>query len=160
MAIRYLASLLLIFAFARPRVGSSLWKTVRTPWVVGRGVILAICSLTLGYALRLMPVGETISIMYLFPILVMLLAIPLLREQVSRVGWSLAILGFLGVLMILRPEGGLDSVGVTLALLNAWLAAIFHLITRVLTKQNQIFPSCFMPPWLARFASDWQQYQA
>ena len=55
-----------------------------------------------------MPVGETISIMYLFPILVMLLAIPLLREQVSRVGWSLAILGFLGVLMILKPGGGLD----------------------------------------------------
>ena len=81
-----------------------------------------------------MPVGETISIMYLFPILVMLLAIPLLREQVSRFGWSLAILGFLGVLMILRPGGGLDSVGVVLALLNAGLAAVFHLITRVLTK--------------------------
>ena len=131
---RYLASLLLLFVFAWPRVGNTLWQTVRTPWVIGRGVILAICSLTLGYALRLMPVGETISIMYLFPILVMLLAIPLLREQVSRVGWSLAILGFLGVLMILRPGGGLDAVGVVLALLNAGLAAVFHLITRVLTK--------------------------
>ena len=134
LAVRYLASLLLLFVFAWPRVGNSLWKTVRTPWVIGRGVILAVCSLTLGYALRLMPVGETISIMYLFPILVMLLAIPLLREKVSRVGWLLAILGFLGVLMILRPGGGLDSVGVVLALLNAGLAAVFHLITRVLTK--------------------------
>ena len=57
-----------------------------------------------------------------------------IAEQVSRVGWSLAILGFLGVLMILRPGGGLDSVGVVLALLNAGLAAVFHLITRVLTK--------------------------
>ena len=81
-----------------------------------------------------MPVGETISIVYLFPILVMLLAIPLLREQVSRVGWSLAILGFLGVLMILRPRRGLDSARIVLALLNAGLAAVFHLITRVLTK--------------------------
>ena len=91
VAVRYLASLLLLFVFAWPRGGNSLWKTVRTPWVIGRGVILAICSLTLGYALRLMPVGETISIMYLFPILVMLLAIPLLRERVSRIGWLLAI---------------------------------------------------------------------
>ena len=38
-----------------------------------------------------MTVGETISIMYLFPILVILLAIPLLREQVSCIGWLLAI---------------------------------------------------------------------
>ena len=134
VAICYLANLLLLFAFAWPRVRSSLWKTVRTRRIISRGVILVLCSLTLGYVLRLMPVGETISIMYLFPILVMLLAIPLLREQVSRIGWLLAILGFLGVLMIFRPGGGLDSVGVVLALLNAGLAAVFHLITRVLTK--------------------------
>ena len=36
--------------------------------------------------------------------------------------------------MILRPGGELDSVGVVLALLNAGLVAVFHLITRVLTK--------------------------
>ena len=78
VAICYLANLLLPFAFAWPRVRSSLWKTVRTRRIISRRVILALCSLTLGYALRLMPVGETISIMYLFPILVMLLAIPLL----------------------------------------------------------------------------------
>ena len=36
--------------------------------------------------------------------------------------------------MLLRPAGGLDSVGVVFALLNAGLAAVFHLITRVLTK--------------------------
>ena len=36
--------------------------------------------------------------------------------------------------MLLRPAGELDSVGVVLALLNAGLAAVFHLITRVLIK--------------------------
>ena len=36
--------------------------------------------------------------------------------------------------MLLRPAGGLDSVGVVLALLNAGLAAVFHLITRILIK--------------------------
>ena len=94
VAVRYLASLLLLFVFAWPRVGNSLWKTVRTPWVIGRGVILAICSLTLGYAQCLMPVGETISIMYLFQSWSCCWQVPLLREQVSRVGWLLAILDF------------------------------------------------------------------
>ncbi len=142
------------FVFAWPRVGNSLLKkTVRTPWVIGRGVILALCSLTLGYAcvLRLMPAlwekpfrlcicFQSWSCCWQFPF-------RLYREQVSRVGWSLAILGFLGVLMILRPGGGLDSVGVVLALLNAGLAAVFHLITRN-SYQNRIksFPlvSCHL----------------
>ena len=91
VAVSYLASLLLLFAFAWPRVGNSFWRTVRTRWVIGRGVILAICCLTMGHALRLKTVGETISIIYLFQILVVLLAIPLLREQVSRISWLLAI---------------------------------------------------------------------
>ena len=82
VAVRYLASLLLLFALAWPRVGSSLWKTVRTRRIISCGVILALCSLTLGYVLRLMPVGETISIIYLFQILVMLLAIPLLLSLI------------------------------------------------------------------------------
>ena len=36
--------------------------------------------------------------------------------------------------MVARPGGGLDTLGVTFALLTAILAAIFHLMTRVLSK--------------------------
>ena len=36
VAVRYLPSLLLLSVFAWPRVGNSLWKTVRTPWVIDR----------------------------------------------------------------------------------------------------------------------------
>ena len=36
--------------------------------------------------------------------------------------------------MVARPGGGLDTLGVTFALLTAILTAIFHLMTRVLSK--------------------------
>ena len=36
--------------------------------------------------------------------------------------------------MVARPGGGLDTLGVAFALLTAILAAIFHLMTRVLSK--------------------------
>ena len=85
-------------------------------------------SLLIGHALRLMPVGETISILYLFPIIVMILAIPLMGEQVSAINWGFAVLGFAGVLMVARPGGGLDTLGIAFALLTAILAAIFHLM--------------------------------
>ncbi len=134
MAIRSVVGLLLILAFFWPRMGRTLWQTKRPRLVLCRGLVLVLGSLLIGHALRLMPVGETISILYSFPILVMVLAIPLMGEQVSPINWSFAVLGFIGVLMVARPGGGLDTLGVTFALLTAILAAIFHLMTRVLSK--------------------------
>ena len=134
MAIRSVVGLLLIFAFFWPRMGRTLWQIKRPRLVLCRGLVLVLGSLLIGHALRLMPVGETISILYSFPILVMILAIPLMGEQVSAINWGFAVLGFIGVLMVARPGAGLDTLGVTFALLTAILAAIFHLMTRVLSK--------------------------
>ena len=133
MAIRSVAGLLLILAFFWPRMGRTLWQIKRPRLVLCRGLVLVLGSLLIGHALRLMPVGETISILYSFPILVMILAIPLMGEQVSAINWGFAVLGFTGVLMVARPGGGLDTLGVTFDLLTAKLAAIFHLMTRVIS---------------------------
>ena len=134
MAIRYLVSLMLILTFLWPVMGRTLWQTRRTRWVLLRGLILVLASLMIGHALRLMPVGETISILYSFPILVMILSIPLMKEKLSLFNWGCAVFGFAGVLIIVRPGGGLDTLGVTFALLTAILTAIFHLMTRVLSQ--------------------------
>ena len=136
MAIRYLVSLMLILTFFWPVMGRTLWQTRRTRWVLLRGLILVLASLMIGHALRLMPVGETISILYSFPILVMILSIPLMKEKLSLFNWGCAVFGFAGVLIIVRPGGGLDTLGVTFALLTAILTAIFHLMTRVLSHKE------------------------
>ena len=134
MAIRSVVGLLLILAFFWPRMGRTLWQIKRPRLVLCRGLVLVLGSLLIGHALRLMPVGETISILYSFPILVMILTIPLMGEQVSAINWGFAVLGFTGVWMVARPGGGLDALGVTFALMTAILTAIFHLMTRVLSK--------------------------
>ena len=134
VAVRYLASLILLAVFVWPRMRSRLWKTERTGLVLLRGCTLALASLTMGLALRLMPVGETIAIMYVSPFAVMAIAVPLLGEKVAPVGWFFAILGFCGVLLIMRPGGGLDPVGVLWALLNAACATAYHLLTPVLLR--------------------------
>ena len=128
-------------------MGRTLWQIKRPRLVLCRGLVLVLGSLLIGHALRLMPVGETISILYSFPILVMILAIPLMGEQVSAINWGFAVLGFIGVLMVARPGGGLDTLGVTFALLTAILAAIFHLMTRVLERKIAPVtqsPSCYV----------------
>ena len=143
VAVRYLASLALLLAVLGPRLRAALWRTDRTWLVLARGGVLCLASLTMGLAFQVMPVGETIAIMYLSPIAVMLLAIPLLGERVSPFGWGLAMLGFSGVLLILRPGAGLDPVGVLFALANAGCATAFHLLSRILSRTETAIAMLF-----------------
>lgn len=49
------------------------------------------------------PLADATAISFLNPVFAMMLAIPLLREQVGRVRWSAAILALIGALILLRP---------------------------------------------------------
>ena len=132
--LRYLVNLSVLVVALTPQNGRALWRTRRTGLVVLRSVCLAAASLTMGIALRYMPVGETVAIIYLAPILVMIGASWLLGEKVSLAGWLGAALGFAGVVLIMRPGAGLDPVGVGFALVNAVLGAAYHLLSRVLAR--------------------------
>lgn len=131
---RYLVSLVLLTGFAYPRVGPALWATQRTGLVLVRAGILTVASLTMAFAVKVMPVAETVSIIYLSPFVVMILAVLFFGETVRPPGWLAAVTGFAGVLLIMRPGSGLDPVGVVLALINAMMAASYQLMTRRLSS--------------------------
>lgn len=133
-AVRYVVGLLILVLALGPRLGPRLWRVTRPGLVLLRSLTLTFATLVIGYALRLLPVGETIAIMYLAPFAVMALAAPLLGERVSRAGWLFAGLGFAGVLLIVRPGTALNPAGVGLALLLAASNTAFHLITRLLSR--------------------------
>lgn len=133
---RYLVNLVLLLALLGPSMGKRLWQTNRQGMVTLRGLALAAASLTMGLALQRMPVGETVAIVYLAPFLVMLLAVPLLGERVTTVGWIGATVAFAGVLLVVRPGTGLAPLGVTFALINAVFSTGYHLLTRVLSRSE------------------------
>lgn len=143
MAMRYGVNVSLLGAALGPSQGAALWRTHRTFWVVVRGLCLAAASLTMGLALRVMPVGETVAIVYLAPILVMLLAGVVLGERVPLAGWIGAVVGFAGVLVIVRPGTGLDPWGVSLCLVNAGLGTGYHLLTKVLGRTETMTAMLF-----------------
>lgn len=140
---RYLVNTALLMGMMMPRHGITLWKTQRTGWVMMRGIVLAVASLTMGLALQRMPVGETVAIIYLAPIMVMLLSGPLLHEKVHPAAWFGAVLAFGGVVLVMRPGGGLDGWGVIFALMNAACATAYHLMTRVLARTETTMSMLF-----------------
>lgn len=143
VAARYLGNLLLMVALLAPRHGVEVVRTERTGLVVVRALCLAASSLLVGLALQRMPVAETTAINFLAPMLVVLAAGPLLGERAGWIGWSAAIVGFGGVLLIVRPGSGLDAFGVTCALLGVGVAAAYQLLSRVLIATERTIALLF-----------------
>jgi drug/metabolite transporter (DMT)-like permease len=94
------------------------------------------------YALALIPLAQVISLEFMSPIWVALLAPLVLGERLTVVRGIAAVLGFAGVLVILRP----DVSGISPAMLAAAASAIFFalsaLFTRKLTRTETII--CIM----------------
>lgn len=142
-AVRYIGQGLWILALLGPSQGRRLVATQRTFLVVVRALCLVVASLFFGLALQRMPLAETTSIVYLAPILVVLLAGPLLGERIGVLGWVAACSGFAGVVMVARPGGGLDPLGVTLAACNVGASVAYYLLSRVLAKTEQTLAMLF-----------------
>lgn len=143
VAARYIVNVLALAAVYAPSHGRALITTKRTGLVFIRALCLSAASLFAGLALTRMPVAETISIIFLSPFVVMILAIPLLGERVSVGGWIAAIIGFCGVLLIANPGNGLDPVGVFYAVCCAAVTVGYYLLSRVLAATESTMALLF-----------------
>jgi drug/metabolite transporter (DMT)-like permease len=134
VAARYVVNLILVIVVFAPREGWKLVAINRKGLVWLRAFSLAFASLFAGLALRAMPVAETTAIIYLAPFGVLLLSGPLLGEKVKFSGWLATTLGFLGLLLIVRPGNGLSPSGIGFALFCASATVIYHVLSRLLAK--------------------------
>ncbi|MEO5807517.1 DMT family transporter [Devosia sp.] len=142
-ATRYIVHCLVMIAILGPVQGRRLVQTRRTGLVLLRSICLVVATLFFGLALQHMPVAETTAIVYLAPMLVVLLARPLLGERIGLVGWISTLLGFCGVLLIVRPGGGLDPIGIVLALSNVGFSVVYYLLSRVLAASEKTLTLLF-----------------
>lgn len=138
VAIRYLVHFALMLLVLTPRYSTRrLLQTQRRGLVILRAMMLVVMSLSVGVALSRMPQAETTAITFLAPMLVVLLAAPILGERIGALGWLSAVVGFIGVLLIARPGGGLDAIGVAFALLAALANAAYQLLSRILAATER-----------------------
>ena len=84
-------------------------------------------------ALQYLPLTTTSAIMFSSPIIVSALSGPLLGERVGVWRWSAILLGFAGVLVVVRPFGNAFHWASVLIVYNAFAMALFSIITRKLS---------------------------
>jgi drug/metabolite transporter (DMT)-like permease len=129
---RYLVHFVIMLVFMAPGMGREIIVTHR-PWLMSfRALMLVGITLLAQLALKTLPLAETTALIFITPLLVALLAGPLLGEQVRRRTWLATIAGFAGVLLIARPGGAMAGIGILYALGGAVCYAIYQILTRKL----------------------------
>ena len=133
-AVRYFVNLTIMVVLIAPRYGWAIIKTKRPVLVVARGLALALGSLFGGFALRAMPLAETVSILYIAPLAVLFLAMPVLGEKVKWFGWVASGIGFMGLLLIVRPHANISTAGLLFSFLCLLTAVVYPVLSRLLSK--------------------------
>jgi len=111
-----------------------LLRTDRLGLQIARGLLPVFAGLAIVLALPVMPLGDATALMFVSPLMLTALAVPLLKERVGVHRWSAVVIGFVGVLVIVRPGGETMQWVALLPLLTAFLYALYQIATRVLGR--------------------------
>lgn len=122
--------------FSFPLVGLlQLWhwgplRPVR-PWLMAlRTLTLIINGLLVTYVLTVLPLAQAYALFFTMPLIITLMAWPILGEKVDLVGGLAILLGLAGVLIALNPERVELQIGHLAALVGAFFGAIHYVVIR------------------------------
>jgi drug/metabolite transporter (DMT)-like permease len=110
--------------------GPALFRATRPGLQIIRALLMAVSSLLFTFSLRSLPIADATSIFFVAPILIMALSIVFLGEKVGIRRWSAAVVGLMGVLIVIRPGSGAFQSAALLPLLSAAAWAAAAILTR------------------------------
>jgi drug/metabolite transporter (DMT)-like permease len=140
---RYAVHLVFMIVLAAPHMGMKLLRTDRLGLQVVRGLLLVLSTGFFYLSLRYLPLAEAAAISFVAPLFVTILAGPLLKERVRARQWTAVVLGFLGVLVIMRPGGGLLRIETVYPVITALLFSLYQILTRKLAGREHPLTTLF-----------------
>ena len=159
---RYFCHLIVAIALFLPREGPAVFRSnrpflqlLRTGCLLG-GTVLNFNALTY------LPITITTTILFASPIVITLLAIPILGEKVGIRRILAVCTGFIGVLVVLRPWGSAFHPAMLFSLAALIMIAMYFVMTRLLAgvegnSTQQIWSSAAPAAALLPFViGDWQ----
>ena len=133
---RYLVHLVLVLGIVLPTRGLSVFQSKTPGLQCVRAIAMLGATLTFFTSLRFLPQAEATAIIFISPLIMLSVAPWILKEPIRKTRWVAAGVGFLGVLLVIRPSAGLPLAGVIAGLMTACLFATQHLTTRLVAQDN------------------------
>lgn len=130
------AVVLVIFVLASGRTYA--FRSASPRMQVTRGVILGVSSMMFMTGMSLIPLADAVAISFVSPLFVTLLSIPILKEKVGWRRMAAVTVGFIGVMIIVRPGASTFSPGSLWALLGALSWSVGFIVTRRLGLKDPV----------------------
>lgn len=140
---RYGIGFVLALAVVWQAGGVRLMRTRHPVLQVLRGVLLLASTATNFLAMSYLQLAQTAAISFTIPLWVCALSVPLLGEHVGVRRWLAVIVGFLGVLIIMRPGSAEFHWAMLISLCNALLGAFYNIATRKVGGHDSTETSLF-----------------
>ena len=116
--------------------GLETLRTKRLPLQLVRGFCVVMANLLFFTGLATLPLGETVALVFVAPLIITIFAAIFLRENVSAGRWSAVGVGLAGTLIMIRPGTSLFNPIMLLPLLAALCYAIFQILSRYLGRSE------------------------
>ena len=123
------------------------WQRIRTTRRgahiirAGVGTLGLICGF---YSISLLPLATAATLYYTAPLMIVVLSGPMLREHVGLPRYIAVIIGFAGVMLVVKPNGqDLVLIGLIFAFFDALFSALTQIFLRDLGKTEDSFTTVF-----------------
>jgi drug/metabolite transporter (DMT)-like permease len=123
--------------FALPilyRTGLGVLRTNRLPLYFMRCAIGLVSMLAGFWAIAHLPLAQAVALSYSTPLFVTIFAVFALGEVVRVRRWTAVLVGFIGILIIVRPSADTFTAGALVALLAAVMSAIVSISIKFLSR--------------------------
>ena len=133
-----------VFIAARREGGIRKVVATKQPFLQAFRAILLVAEIcVMVTAFVLLGLVESHAVFASYPLLIAALSGPILGEKVGWKRWGAIAFGFIGVVIILQPGSGVFSPYVLVALLSAFMFALYGLLTRYAARQDTAETSFF-----------------
>ena len=141
--IKYIFTLLLSCSEAKRKNNYKFWQSNNVKLQVLRSFFSIIESGCFVLAFRYLSLAEVHSVGSLTPVIIVALSALILKENVSPKTWIAIFIGFLGVLIILRPGLSIFDIKSLLPLMAAFFLGLYQVVTRKVSENDSTETSLF-----------------
>jgi drug/metabolite transporter (DMT)-like permease len=129
---RFAGFALIILPIVLHRFGRSALGSARPGIQIMRGLSMVAGTIAFVIGVQTVDFADAIAILYAYPFLLILLAVLFLGEKVQWTVWLGVVGGFLGVLLVIRPEFKTINTGTLYVLLSALIVSVQMALNRKL----------------------------
>lgn len=135
---RFFFALFPLFPLIVSSGGVEVFKTKRFFGHVWRSLVGTASLITYFYSLQHLPLADAVAVSFTNPIFITLLSMVLLKEKVGRNRWIAIVLGFIGVIIIAKPDGLNLNIGVFFGLASSLFYALAMISLRTLGGTEKV----------------------